>query len=665
MSHQNHDDHEERVAGAQAAGGRSRRAFLQTTGLAGAGAAAFGLAAGGPATPALAASPGGGKGGAPSAQPPHGGTWRPDTESRQFTLAVMPDTQFLYFDASLRPEPQQASFEYVLDNANPQGDNIVFMAHLGDLTEDGLASEFAGVDPVFDLLDRGGAAYSVLAGNHDVNSSTDDTRGDTPYLDTMGPKRFAHSPSFRGATQDGYNTYHVFRAAGRDWLLLAMDWRPSAGGFAWANQVVKNHPGMPVILTTHEIATPTYTDDTYPEDYGDPENDAELSDFGQQMWDQLIKDNDQVFLTLNGHYWPPGRTTMKNTAGNDVHVHITNYQNRYYGGAAMMRLYHFDLDRDTIDVETVAPWVLNQDAAERNKLAAQIARLTGPVDYFSVAIDFEQRFSGFIPVPVRPARPAHRMVVPGTLAYWRFDQGGADGTPFTAKQTVPDLSGHGNDLSVLVTVPGSSATALTWSGSHHPDQPGHASLLFDGGQNPLHGAYLTTGDRAPLNKETFEHGFTVEAFVNVPTSWTSADNSWQAIVSRWGESGQAGKSTGNTDPQEPIVTLSLSSGREPQWCVYPTNLPDQSTNWGQALPMDAWWHVAVVNDGHRTVLYVEGCETVDNPPTVAIGLTSLGLPWALGGYEYGGSINQIFHGSIGDVRIVNRPLKPAEFMIGK
>src|SRR5262249_25582200 len=157
-------------------------------------------------------------------------------------------------------------------------------------------------------------------------------------------------------------------------------------------------------------------------------------------------------------------------------------------------------------------------------------------------------------------------------------------------------SGHGNDLSVLTTVPGSASTALTWSTDHHPDQPGHASLKFDGGQNPLHGAYLTTGDRAPLNKETFTRGFTVEAFVKVPTTWNASDNSWQAIISRWGESGEAGKSGAGTDPQEPIVTLSLSSGREPQWCVYPTNLSTSSTNWGQALPMDAWWHIAVVND---------------------------------------------------------------------
>jgi hypothetical protein len=39
------------------------------------------------------------------------------------------------------------------------------------------------------------------------------------------------------------------------------------------------------------------------------------------------------------------------------------------------------------------------------------------------------------------------------------------------------------------------------------------------------------------------------------------------------------------------------------------------------------------------------------------------LPWALGGYEYSGSSNQVFRGFIGDVRIVDRPSPVDEFMI--
>ena len=53
-------------------------------------------------------------------------------------------------------------------------------------------------------------------------------------------------------------------------------------------------------------------------------------------------------------------------------------------------------------------------------------------------------------------------------------------------------------------------------------------------------------------------------------------------------------------------------------------------------PGATWWHLAVVNDGDTTVMYVEGCPTVDSPSIRAAGLTQLNLPWVLGGYEYGG-----------------------------
>jgi hypothetical protein len=97
---------------------------------------------------------------------------------------------------------------------------------------------------------------------------------------------------------------------------------------------------------------------------GDPENDAAFSDYGETVWGNLINENDRIFLTLNGHYWPPGRMTTQNDAGRNVRLHITNYQNRYFGGGATLRLYHFDLTRNTIDVETLSPWALARPQEE-------------------------------------------------------------------------------------------------------------------------------------------------------------------------------------------------------------------------------------------------------------------------------------------------------------
>ncbi|MDM4718735.1 metallophosphoesterase [Micromonospora sp. WMMA1363] len=312
---------------------------------------------------------------------------RVDSDSPRFALAVLPDTQYLFDEDSSDPEPLKATFRYL--SRERRDANIVFMTHLGDVTEHGTEHEITLASDAFHRLD-GKLPYSVLAGNHDIRGG-DDQRGDSVYLRAFGPQRFARMPTFGGASPDGYNSYHVLRAGGRDWLVMALDWRVSDKGLGWALGVLDEHRSLPVILTTHDLA------------WADAAGEARLSSHGQRLWDRLIRDNDQIFLTLNGHYWPPGRTTLTNAAGNDVQVHITNYQDRYYGGAAMIRLYHFDLARNVIDVETFSPWFLSRDPRKRTPLEAETIELTGPVDRFSMKIDFAARFSGFAPV-TPPAR---------------------------------------------------------------------------------------------------------------------------------------------------------------------------------------------------------------------------------------------------------------------
>jgi hypothetical protein len=63
-------------------------------------------------------------------------------------------------------------------------------------------------------------------------------------------------------------------------------------------------------------------------------------------------------------------------------------------------------------------------------------------------------------------------------------------------------------------------------------------------------------------------------------------------------------------------------------------------------------------------MYVDGCPVVRNPSTVNRGLATIGREWLLGGYEYGGKIDQVYYGLIGDVRIIGRAVSPDDFMIG-
>lgn len=107
--------------------GTGRRTFLHTAGLVGAGVAMTGLEA----APPAAAAPASRAAGAPA--------WHPDPDSLRCTVAVMPDSQYLFDSESIHPAPVEASFRYLLRHAREE--NIVFLSHLGDLTEHGQVSE--------------------------------------------------------------------------------------------------------------------------------------------------------------------------------------------------------------------------------------------------------------------------------------------------------------------------------------------------------------------------------------------------------------------------------------------------------------------------------------------------------------------------------------------
>lgn len=614
----------------------SRRSLLQAAAAVPILSAAAATAA--PTTAAAATAP---------AAPTTSSGGRPDTTDPRFTIAVLPDTQYLLDDGGSDAEPVAATLRHLV--REQARDNIVFMAHLGDVTEHGTVTEMRAASRAFEAAGR--LSYSVLAGNHDV--SGDDQRGDTPYLRAFGPQRFSRMKTYGGSSPDGYNSYHVVRGGGREWLVLALDWRASDAGLAWTQGVLDEHAELPAILTTHDLVR------------AEDDGTAQLSDNGQRLWDRLIRGNDQIFLALGGHYWPSGRTTKTNDAGHPVHLHITNYQDRYYGGAGMVRYYSFDLDRGVIDVETFSPWL----GAKRDPtpLESEHVELSGEVDRFTVEIDFEERFAAFapplLPVPLPPSAVMPR----GTVAYWRFDEAGlaaagADGAPVAPGTVARDLTGNGNDLTSSL-LHASGPETLTWSAEHHHAQPAHASLRFDGGKGPDRGAVLRTGPSAPVNSAKFESGYTIETFLKLPEPF-EGDHAWMGILSWEGRAGDAGKHSGWSD-DEPTCSLNLSGERFLQFVVYPVPGDADPTSWSHAIPVGRWMHVALVNDGRHTVMYVDGSKIVRNAAEESRGISTLGKPFAIGGTQFDEKYEQGFYGWIGDTRIVSRALRPDQFLTAR
>ena len=476
-------------------------------------------------------------------------------------------------------------------------------------------------------------------------------RGPSPYLTYFGPSRVASQRSYCGATPDGYNTCHTFVGGGRRLLLLSLDWRASDATIAWAESKLNEFQNVPTIITTHELVAPS----------GDPHSDAAvLSSYGQTVWDRLIKSHDQIFLTLNGHFWPPARAVLKDLADREVYMHITNYQDRFFGGSAMMRLYEFDLDAGTIEVQTFSPYWLSIAPGARSQLGSEEVALNDAANHFTMKVNFRDRFKPLPPVKLLPPVAADKVVIPGTLAYWRFE--GQNGAPVPqGGLAVHDLSGHGNDLT-RVTLSNGTANDMVYTREFHPAQPSRGSLFINGNSSQG-GAYLRTADGAPLNAETFKNGYTFEAFARFPQDCCGGDP-WMGLLARQGTQGDLKIATAG-DPNSPAVTFSVSPSGEFQWAIQPFTQPDLATNWSFRTPTLTWYHVALVNDGKTTKLYINGSEDVRNSHDLAVGLQSTGEFWMVGATQYGRVVGPAFYGWLGDIRVVNRPLSVREFMISR
>jgi hypothetical protein len=378
----------------------------------------------------------------------------------------------------------------------------------------------------------------------------------------------------------------------------------------------------------------------------------------------LIKSHNQIFLTLNGHFWPSGRATIHNQAGKDVFMHLTNYQDRFFGGSAMMRLYEFDLAEGTVDVQTFSPYWLSIPPAARSPMGKGEARLTDAANQFTMNVNFKDRFAPLVPVKPLPPVAAAREVIPGTLAYWRFEGQNGAVVPESGV-AVRDLSGNGNDLT-RVTLANGVASDMTYTQEFHPAQPSRGSLFINGSnQNPANGgAYLRTADNAPLNSQTFKNGFTFEAFVRLPADCCGDKHAWMGVLSRMGTGLDLGL-TQEDLPQEPLVTLTVSPSLEFQWAVATFSNPNTLTDWSFRTPAMTWYHIAVVNDGKTSDLYVNGSKDGRNSRSLAVGLQTTGRFWMLGATHWLDSVGQSYYGWLGDVRIVNRPLSVQEFMISR
>jgi len=359
--------------------------------------------------------------------------------AQTFTVAVVPDTQN-YADVTLpQPRGEETFVQQMQYLADQRGEkNIAFVTFVGDLVQHGdgrfrlapteadgqgramdTRAEWDIANRAVSILARSGVPFGMVPGNHDYDNyswpqdgswgAPRPLAGGRAWGFYFGPTSpfFAGKDWYGGASPNGLNSYQTFQGDGRRFLHLSLEMDPPATALDWAQTVVDAHPGLPIIVTTHEWLTPSKTGAT---DRGD----SSASLFAgtdhlspDQVWDRFIRKNPMIFMVLSGHAYLPAEDGVslgenlridRNDAGAPVYQVLQDYQGNTVGpdglagsangGGGWLRFLEFDVERRKIRFYTYSP-LLDRYAGRNGEATFGVA-----ARYSDFELDFPPQLLG-------------------------------------------------------------------------------------------------------------------------------------------------------------------------------------------------------------------------------------------------------------------------------
>ena len=278
-----------------------------------------------------------------------------------FSLVVMPDTQN-YTDASFGGQAQYFYDQTEWIKQNRRRLNIVMVAHAGDIVQNpGERSEWDIADRAFRTIDHE-VPYIVCLGNHDI--ADEQGAGTNPRHsfanEYFPPARFTENPVYSGNfgadpqthfMEPGEidNYYLYFTGGGRQFLIIAREFKPCDDTLAWAGRVIRAHPYHHCVVLTHGYLK---ADNTRGMGHYAIEGNAP-----QEIWDKLISRHPNIFLVLCGHALGETVLTSTGRSGHTVHQVLADFQNDYIGagGNGYLRIMTFDTRKREIRIQTYSP----------------------------------------------------------------------------------------------------------------------------------------------------------------------------------------------------------------------------------------------------------------------------------------------------------------------
>jgi len=251
-----------------------------------------------------------------------------------FTVLVIPDTQY-YTDSLTYPGRQKIYYnqmQWTVDNL--YNNNIVFVSHLGDITNNCRHDQWIISDKGLKKLD-GVVPYGLAAGNHDGDQMNGSVI--TRFNSYFPLSRYQNQPWYGGSYPAGTNSnsYQLFKAAGMDFIIIHFQWGHSASVRQWASSILDKYPNRRAILSLHK-------------NVGEPPS----TGIDMDLWNDVAKTHANVFLVVNGHHYGENMVTNKNNFGGTVYHILTDYQHEAVGGNGKLRYYTFHPGQNKIEAFT-------------------------------------------------------------------------------------------------------------------------------------------------------------------------------------------------------------------------------------------------------------------------------------------------------------------------
>ncbi|MBB4403782.1 MULTISPECIES: Ig-like domain-containing protein [Rhizobium/Agrobacterium group] len=297
-----------------------------------------------------------------------------------YTIAVFPDTQDYTSNDGIKHLFGEMT-QWLVDNRDSH--KIVFMSHVGDITQNNRPAEWDVAEPALRKLD-GKVPYALLPGNHDQANGGTAADHSSVELDRRfsAEKQAATNAGVFGGAYDqeqaaARNTYSTFTAPdGTKWLSISLEFGPRDDVIRWAGDVIEKFPDHRVMLATHSLtsyatrqdnlALPLY-DEGAGYDYG-MRTDQRGANDGEYVARALLSRYPNIVMTFSGHIFGDGAETdiTYNQYGEPVFQFLVNYQNGVSreitgngvesrgnnGGNGAMRLITIDPDNNRITTET-------------------------------------------------------------------------------------------------------------------------------------------------------------------------------------------------------------------------------------------------------------------------------------------------------------------------